>query len=121
VAVVGADHQLGVVADALVLRADRDEVVDLALGDRREVADLPEAIGLRVVLEHRHRQRDDLGDRLGAVVVAHDPARDARGASARPRLVEHEDVRAALGQPPRDGQAVDPAADDDVRGHQLQG
>jgi hypothetical protein len=36
-------------------------------------------------------------------------------------LVEHDHVGAALGEALRDREAVDPGADDDVGGHQLQG
>ena len=120
-AALGADHELGRVAHPLVLLADRHQVVDLALGHRREVADLAEAVGVGLGLEDLHRHPDQLGDRLGAVVVAHDPARAAGRPAADAALVEHHHVGAALGQAPGDRQPVDSAADDDVRGHQLQG
>src|SRR3954466_6998373 len=45
-AALGADHELGCVAHALVLLADGHQVVDLLLGDRGEVADLAEAVGV---------------------------------------------------------------------------
>ena len=82
-AALGADHELRRVPHPLVLRADGDQVVDLAPRHRRQVADLAEAVGLGVGLEHVDRQRDQLGDRLGAVVVAHDPARAARSPRRR--------------------------------------
>jgi hypothetical protein len=100
-----------------LLLADGDEVVDLALGHRGEVADLPEAVRLRVVLEHLDREPDDLGDRLGAVVVANDPAGDPRRAAADPSLVDQHHLGAALGEAPGDREPVDAAADDDVRRH----
>ena len=99
-AALGADHELGRVAHALVLLADGHEVVDLLLGDGREVADLAEAVGVGLGLEDLDRAAHDLGDRPGAVVVAHDPAGAAGRSAADAALVEHHHVGAALGQAP---------------------
>ena len=78
-----------------------DQVVDLGLGHGGEVADLAEAEGLGIGLEHLDRQPDDVGDRRRTVVVAHDAAGGSGGATADPALVEHEHVGAALGEAPR--------------------
>jgi hypothetical protein len=59
-----------------VLLADRHQILDLALRHRGEVADLPEPVRLGVLLEHLDRHPHELGDRVGAVVVAHDAAGD---------------------------------------------
>jgi hypothetical protein len=107
----GADHQLRLVAHPLVLSADRHQVLDLALRHRGQVADLPEAIGVGVLLEHLHRHPDDLGDRVGAVVVAHDPAGDPRRAAADPALVDQPDVGPPLREAPGRRQSVYPAAE----------
>ncbi len=121
---LGSRDQLGPVPDSLVLLADRDEIIDLGLGHRCPVAHLPEAVGFGILLEHLHRQADKLGNRLGPVVIAHDPAGDSRGPGTDPPLVEHQHAGAALGQRPANRESVDPAAYDDVGGQgvsQLQG
>jgi hypothetical protein len=94
-----------------VPRGDRLQIVDLLGGDGRQVPHLPEPIRLRVLLEHLDRQPHDLGDRLGAVVVAHDPAGDAGGAAAQAALVDHDHVRSGGGERPGDRESVYPAAD----------
>jgi hypothetical protein len=94
-----------------VLGADRDQVLDLRLGHRRQVADLPEPVRLGVLLEHLDRQPHELRDRLRAVEVAHDPAGDPRRAAADAALVDDHHVGARLGQAARDGQPVDAGAD----------
>ena len=117
-----ADHELGRVSHPLVLLADRHQVVDLAApapppGSRPAASRRPRASDSKISTDIA----DQLGDRLGAVVVAHDPARAAGRSAADAPLVEHDHVGAALGQAPGDRQPVDSGADDDVRGHQLQG
>ena len=113
-AAIRPNDQLRLVPSALVLLTDRHQILDLGLGDRGEVADLPEAVAVRVRLEHLDRLPDEVGDRRGAVVVANDSTGDARGAGADPMLLEDQHVGAALGQAPGRRQAVDAAADDDV-------
>ena len=112
----GPHDQLRLVPRALVLLADRDQILDLGRGYGGEVADLSEPIAAGVRLEHLNRLPDQIGDRRRAVVVAHDPAGDAGGAGADPVLLEDQHVGAALRQTPGRREAVDSAADDDLAG-----
>ncbi len=114
---LGAGDQLRLIPRTLVLGTDRDQVVGLGLGHRGDVADLAEAVRLGVLLEHLDGEPHQLGDRLRAVEVAHDPAGDPRRAGADAALVEHEHLGAPLGERPGDGEAVHSGADDDVGGH----
>jgi hypothetical protein len=117
-AAIRSGDQLGLVSGPCVLLVDRLQVFLLALGDRGQVADLAEAIGLRFGLEELDREPDQLGDRRRAVVVADDPARDPRGAGADPVLLEQQHLALAseaLGEPGGHGEAVDAPADDQVR------
>ncbi len=101
--------------------ADRDQVLDLGLRDRRQVADLAEAEALRLCLEELDRVAHHVGDRGRAVEVADDASGGAGGAGAHPVLLEHEHVGAALGQPPGGAETEDAAADDHVaRGSDAQ-
>jgi hypothetical protein len=94
-----------------VLRRDRLQVLDLTGRHRRQVAHLPEPVCLRVLLEHLDREPHDLRDRLGAVVVAHDPTGDPGGATAEAALVDDHHVRPRGGERPGDRESVYPAAD----------
>ena len=60
---LGTDDELGLIADPLVLVVDRDQVVDLGLRDRRQVADLAKTERLGLGLEDLDRVADDIGDR----------------------------------------------------------
>ena len=97
-----------------MLFPDRHQILDLSPRHRGEVADLPEPVAGGVLLEHLDRLPDQVRDRRRAIVVADDPAGDARGAGADPVLLQDEHVGAALRQAPGCGEAVDAAAHDDV-------
>ena len=95
---------------------DRDQIVDLAVGHRRQVADLAESVGVGLGLEDLDRVADQPRDLAGAIEVADDPAGGAGGAGADPVLLEHEHVPSALGQALGGREPKHPAADDDVFG-----
>jgi hypothetical protein len=102
------------VADLRLLRGDRLEVSDLALGDDGEVADLakPEARGR--ALEDLDRPPHHLRHRRRAIVAANDPAGDPRCPSAHAILLEEHHLLAAAGQGPGGGQPEHAAAHDDA-------
>ena len=118
VAAIRPGDQLRLVAGASVVLMDRRQVVDLALGDGCDVADLSEAVRVWFGLEDLDRAADQLGDRRRAVVVAHDSSGDPRRAGADPVLLQHQHLALAtepLGETGGDGEAVDAPADDQVR------
>ena len=115
------------VADLLLPLVRRREV---AVHHRRaegHVADGVVGVGLGVGLPDLDVGLHELAHGGLVVVVAHDAARDAGGARARLRLVEHDDVRARAeaaalelrGQVVGGREAVDAGADDEVAGGRL--
>ena len=72
-----ATGQLGFEANFALALGDRLEVLALGFGYYGEVSDLMEAEAFGVAFKDSNRLRDHLGHRLGAVVVADNPAGDA--------------------------------------------
>ena len=94
-----------------MLLGDGNQILDLLRRHCRQVADLPEPVRLRILLEHLDRQAHQLRDRVGAVVVAHDPTGDPGRTAAQPPLVDDHDVGTQRGQPPSGRKAIYAAAD----------
>jgi hypothetical protein len=122
---LGAQVQLAGVADALLALEHLGEVALLAGRAERDVARRVVVQRFGVGLPDLHAGGHELGHRGLEVVVAHDPAGDARGAGGDAGLVDDEDLLAVLGEVPGGGEAVDPGADDQVLGgggeHQCAG
>src|SRR6267154_591847 len=119
IARVLAVEDFGRVADAGLALLELVVILALIGLAGRDVADLLEAEGDRVIGPDVDGVAQDGVQRLGHVEVAHAAAGDAGSAGARPRLVEHDDVlaRAAAArlelhrEMPGGGEAVDAGAD----------
>ncbi len=117
-----AGHEGRPIADPLLPLVGLGEIAVLHGRAERHVSDGVVVVRDRVGLPDLHARLHELGHRGLVVVVPDDPARDARGARARLRFLEHDDVgtRAEtaglelLGEVVAGRQAVDAGADDDV-------
>ncbi len=121
-----ADDQLRRVPDPGLPLVHLGEIRDLALGAECDVPHLVVAEGLRILLPHLDVGGHQLAHRGLVVVVAHNPAGDARGSGADSGLVDHQHVGLLparglfLGEVPGRGEAVDPGSDDEVLGARRQ-
>ena len=117
-----AEHDVGAVADLRLALLDRDAVLGLHLGHRRDVADRVVAEAGRVGLEELDRDADHLCHWRREVEVADHAAGDSRRAGADVALLEDDDVVAGAsaaclefeGEVVGGREAVDSPTDDDI-------